>query len=363
MTKSELKREGRTNSRYQRLLYTFIYVDNILITLPSFLILILTILLSTRYCDLHDYYAYYLSYMGYHRMSIEPGYTLLADWFHSIGLPFYVYYAILITITLTLVWLFLMRYARHRLLILLLFLVYPYINYLQQLRSAVGAAIVLTAIGFLISDTLKPTRFIACVVAAALFHSTSVIYLVFLPASRSNINRLRMITWIAFLILPISFSILRPFIIWIISFLPYWASKYTKYLNLTTGIGKAALIDWIIYFIVLLCIEVAIRGEFANLNNRSKILVKLCYTVLLLSLMRAFGNNAYRPALMMLPVMYVAIDNVASSSVYPLRKALLYIALMAFPIVSISVWWGPLFPNMNDRLLNEMWKVWDSIYI
>lgn len=355
-------RGARLRSMTERRTYDILQ-DNVLVLIPSLLTLFAMGFAAIRYCDLHDYYAYYMSYMNYHEMRIEPGYTLLENLFFSQGYPFYVFYGVSIVTVLILTWRFCMRNAQHRLLVVVLFFIYPYINILQQLRSAIGSAIVITALECLLSDEEKPIKYCACIALAMLFHSTSAIYLLFLLAVRCDLRQLRRLARWSFLLVIPSISIIRLVFARIIALMPYWAMKYAKYVTEGSGIGRAALVDWGIFLCMFLVLELAVEGVHDKLRPRDKKLVSICYVILVLSLLRGVGNNTYRLALMMYPVMYVAFDKVASMTEDGLACFIAYAVLILFPVVSLFVWWGPANPSMHMIAMTEMWRVWEFYYI
>lgn len=350
---------GRDKSSRLRIgIRTAFSIDEVL----SFIFLVLLIAISVRYCDLHDYRGYYLSYTLEHKMAIEVGYTALAEYFYYAGFPFYVFYGLIVSISMILMWKFFKDYGKHQFLLLLIFLIYPYINTVQQIRSLLGAAIVMTGLRFILSNDKKVIPFIITVLIAMLFHTTSFVYLIFLWAVNVSYERIKRICTAVLVIgLPILLG-LRIVVNRIFPLIPYFSLKYLKYINEGKLLTRAVIVDWVIFLLIILGTNMALKNQYYALSEKTQGLVKVSYVIFALSILRGLGNNGYRIALMMYPVFYVMMDNVIYEIFNRTTRLILKVILVLFPIVSVLVWWGPPNPPMFEIVKTEMWRVWDIYY-
>ena len=329
----------------------------------SFIYLLVLITISVRYCDLHDYRAYYLSYATDRKMAIEVGYTALANLSYKLGFPFYVFYGMLVSTAVILLWRFFNTYGKSPFLLMFIFTLYPYINCLQQIRSFIGAAIVLMGIKFLLDDEEKTIPYIAITVAAMLFHISSFVYLIFIYAVKSSYERIRRITTILFFTVVPLLSFLRIATNYIFPLIPYFSKKYMKYIYGGSLVTWSSLADWTIFFVILISTSLATRKDYYSFSIRTQKMIKMSYLIYCLTLLRGLGNNGYRIALMVYPVFYVMMENVIYETKNKISKALMKSCLFVFPLISLIIWWGPINPNhMFEIVQTEMWQVWDYYY-
>ena len=318
--------------------------------------------ITVRYCDLNDYRAYYLSYCTNRKMSIEIGYTALESLFFQMGMPFYVYYGILEITGLFLYMRFFRSNCRNAFPILCLMIIFPYINMLQQVRSIIGAAFAVYGTRYLLEEKPRTVPFIVCAGIGTLFHTTTILYLLFLPAVKANYARLRRFTfWLFATALPLM-AVIRLIVARIVSAIPYMAMKYTKLLYTGNIFTKTVLFDWALFFMLFLAVSYVIKTKTTQLSERTGKLINITHVVFCLTLLRGTANNGYRIALMMYPVMYVALYNLMREMTSRRGKGIIRWILILFPIVCLLFWWGPVFPDMFRIVRTEMWRVWDYFY-
>ena len=121
------------------------------------LLLLLFFLFSIYYyCDLTDYHVYYLEYYGLGGHTSEIGYTVLSDLFFNLGFSFRQFYTIYIFTYVIIIYFFsFSNLKKNKLTVILLFIIFPFINTLQQIRSCLGAGIVLIGITYLQKEGVK----------------------------------------------------------------------------------------------------------------------------------------------------------------------------------------------------------------
>ncbi len=331
--------------------------------LVSIIILLIVLALSVRYCDLHDYYAYHFAYnTNYLYWVIEPGYSLLGQFFYKYNAPYYVYYGFLISVTIILIWRFYQKYGKHPVLLLMVFTIYPYINFLQQLRGAFAASLILTALSFLDKDKPSYVKFILTVFVAMFFHATAISYLLFIFAVKLSYKKLRKVTFGVFIFALPLIAFARYLMFNIFPYFTYFQDKYTRYLIDDTFASLSAILDWLIFFTIFLLLQWIIGNSFNTFSQPTQFFIKITYIVFMLSLLRGLGNNGYRIALLMYPAFYVALSNIAYEVRVKLKRKVTFAILFGFAVTSLLIWWGPLFPRMYEIVTTEMWQVWDYYY-
>lgn len=339
-----------------------IQASHFLQNIGSLFLLAVLIVLSVRYCDLHDYRAYYLTYSTENKMEIEIGYLALGEQFSKWGFPFYVFYGFILSFVLISLRLFFKRYSKKPFLLLFVFFIYPYINELQQIRSAFGAAIIFYGMRHLLDGKENIKKYFLYIALASFFHTTSVLYAIFALAVKLNYKTLCRISWFSFIFgIPI-IAFLPTFARFAVSFVPYWAFKYTKWIESSGSIGKAALLDWAIYFLIFVIFYFSVGSDYCRFSYITQKMIKISFTILIMTLLRGVGNSGYRPAMMMLPFFYTTIIRVSLELSNRRKKRILKLLLLTLPVASILIWWGPLFPDMYMRATTEMWRVWDYYY-
>lgn len=328
----------------------------------SFAFLLALICVSVRYCDLHDYKSYFTSYSTSYKMNIEIGYTILEKLFSQMSFPFYIFYGTIISISLFLLWRFFRNNSNNALLMCIVFTIYPYLNVVQQIRSFFAITVVLTGLKFLTSKNVKPIYFVVGVIVASLFHYTSVIYLVFIFILFVNYNAIKRTTIILFCLYgPLIFAI-RGILPLLLSYNSYFSRKYIKYIYTGSVLSKTALVDYALFFLIVIGVTLASRTEFDTYSIKTQRLLKAAYIVFAMSLLRGIGNNSYRIALMAYPIVYVALDRAIAESNKKLSKNIYRTILILFPMVSVVLWWGPFNPDMFEIVKTEMWQVWNYYY-
>lgn len=128
-------------------------------------------------------------YVNYKRMEsfTEIGYNLLVKLFHSFGFgyrPFFVFCSFIELISLF--W-FTKKNCRKSHIAICLFMIYPFVIYLQYIRTLAAVPFILIAIDALINKEKNyiPKYIIFCLIAAS-FHFSSIFFLLYLPISFLN---------------------------------------------------------------------------------------------------------------------------------------------------------------------------------
>lgn len=343
-----------------RVRFSFFSTDNTL----SFWLFVSLLVASYFYCDLHDYSAYYNLYRTGYTMLVEPGYMFLSDFFAGLEVEFYVFYRVLLTFILAVDYWFFMRYGKNKTLLFFAFAFVPYVNVLQQLRSATAMGLVLLGLPCLI-ERKKTYIFCGMVLLGSLFQVTTLFYLLLVVVVRLKISTLRRISYIAFLCGPFWIAGFRLAVLYLFSFFPYLNTKMLQYVNVVKFASKSALLDWVIFMVILLAYDMCVRKYCYLFSDTQMQLIKISYFIICATLLRGMGNNGYRLALMMYPILFVTLSNM----LYEIKKCkhgicyyFLLIMLTIYPIFHFCLWWGPLFPEMYDIVCYEMWQVWSQYY-
>lgn len=320
------------------------------------------LIVSTMYCDLQDYNAYYNDYISYssrgYFSSLEFGYTMLCKLAIALELSFRQFYGILITVILLLIFRFNWKMFRTKFWLLLIFIIYPYINVLQQIRSALGMGIILNALCYLYDPSKKSIKkYLFWVAIATMFHTTSCVYAVFILVFHVSFKRLRTIVITLMLVLPFILLFLRDQAFDFLStqlHLTRLANDIVKGLVL----GKAAIISWMLYFILLCFLLYVTSKRFGDSYSYETMkLVEISLIIIALSSLRFLTDHAYRIAMMALPVVYVTFASIPWENNNRWIKQISYCTVFLFAAVNIFLWWGPLNPDMFRIVTDQMWQV------
>ena len=115
----------------------------------------------------------------------EMGYIWFCRLFHSLGLTFQQFRMIYAFFYMMIVVKTIRQYTNNVNFVLVLFFIFPFLPYVSGLRNTMAAAIVCYSIHFLFERNKKgTTKYIIGILAATLFHYSSLFYLVFLFARR-----------------------------------------------------------------------------------------------------------------------------------------------------------------------------------
>lgn len=328
--------------------------------LKSFLMVILLggiLLLSWRYCDLHDYANYFIFYYNGIRYG-ELLYSILQFVFCSLGFPFFVFYGVLISFVLVVNIRAITKNSTSWFFLFILYLICPYIYALQQIRFAVGSTIVL--IGLLkYIENKKIHIFISYIVIATLFHVVCFFYISILILLKFDFKTLRFIT-ASFLILGLFLiNIIKTILAEIFSGIPF-LTRYS--FQLETFVSKTDLLYYVFFLFVFFLFDFKIAKRYYSFSLKTQTFISLAYCFFIFTVLRGLGNNAYRVYVYFMPVFYLSIINVAKETIDFETKVVGNFILLLVPFFCLLVDWGPWRPEYFERLTNEMWRVWSYFY-
>ena len=318
----------------------------------ALILLCVVVLISAFYKDCHDYSVYKNAYYQNVEMAFEPAYKLFSGVSYKLGIPFEAYYAFLISFVLICVFVFFKKYGNNVLLLFLSFVLYGYLNYIQQLRSACAIAFVLIGTTYLIQNK-KKLYFVLFLCISCLFQKTSLVFLLFFIAVNLRYSTIRLcVLLILICYLPLLF-LGKELLYVIFDFIPI-LNRYLPYIEIDVLISKSAFAGYIITILVFLFYDYLCRAGYFRLTDNCKNVCKLAYVVICMMLLRGLGNNGYRLALMAHPILYLAFDMITYNQA---KNGLRYILLLGYPLCSCIFWFGPWFPVEYNMLLHEMWRM------
>ncbi len=333
-----------------------------------FICILLTWFTAITYCDVSDYGAYYADYYRLMKSgnavltrNYERGFYWAMFLFSRLCLPFEVFYGVYMSIILCLLGIFIDLNAKHKAFIWILCLFYPYLYYLQQIRSAMATMIVIHGLNNLanIKETAikRLIKYIVWCLFASLFQVTSLFYLIFSLVLFIEKNGLKKLVLCLNILVPGTLYFLYPVIVkglkivfrdfWMIDY--YFRSKFTpqKYTFFLIGI-------YLILFCVLLYID---RKDLTTHETSNKCLFyyKLSIIVCALAPISYFSVSAERIMGMAMPVVYVAID-MYSVRFITFKRKIARLACLVFAVFYFGFSIGPWLPQGNDRFFHEMWR-------
>lgn len=115
----------------------------------------------------------------------EPAYTVLMMACRWLGLSFQSFRIVLASIYVPLLYVAVRRLTPYTTYVLALFAIFPLTYFYSVLRGGFAALIIIFGLGYLVSDErFSGWKYIACVVVAMLFHTSSVLFLILLYACK-----------------------------------------------------------------------------------------------------------------------------------------------------------------------------------
>lgn len=332
--------------------------------LVTFLILFFIWIATINYCDVDDYYVYKNEYQiiqsgGFRRQSWELGFDLILKFFVRLGLPFEMFYAVFMSIFLFLMWKFFKYFLQDCPYVWVLFIIIPYIQYLQQIRSAMAMVLVMNLLIYLLNSQdikfIKAIKFSCALLVPFLIHSSSIICITFLLVLFINKGKLKKIIVTLYIFIPILIDKFYPIIVNILK-------QYDAFYRFTAGLGdqiyfaKFSIIFYLLFGALLLLV---LYLDYVSKANDE--IVNKLYTISLIIIL--FGttvfisDSAYRISIMLLPVIFVTIILMARNMKKRVDRIIAYSGILVFNIVIFLFFWGPMNPEMNYRLMNEMWRI------
>lgn len=333
-----------------------------------FICMLLTWFTAITYCDVSDYGAYCADYYRLMKSgsavltrNYERGFYWAMFLFARLHFSFEVFFGVYMSIILYLLGKFINLNAKHKAFIWILCLFYPYLYYLQQIRSAMATMIVIYALNnlanFKETAVKRAIKYILWCLFASLFQITSLFYLMFLLVLFIEKNGLKKLVLCLNVLVPGTLYFLYPVIVeglkilfhdfWMIDY--YFRSKFTpqKYTFFLIGI-------YLILFCVLLYID---RKNLTTQQTSNKCLLyyKLSIIVCALAPISYFSVSAERIMGMAMPVVYIAID-MYSTRFITFKGKIARLACLVFAVFYFVFSVGPWFPQSNYRFFHEMWK-------
>lgn len=331
--------------------------------ISSLLLVGFLLCLAVNYCDAHDYNAYYVRYLDYNSLynrTLEPGYKLLYLLGWKIGLSFQGFYGIYMTLTILLLYRFFSRLCKFRFLLLVLFILCPFLNVLQQIRSALGVAIVLNALPYLYDPEKRSVwKYLLFVILSTLLQVTSACYILLIAALPFSVRKTKNCTLTAMLIFPILFPAMVALIYRILNSLPLFsriAYNITKYGG--GAVGKRTVLDWFVYLCLLISLSYLTKERFlSDYSQVTVVLIKMTMIAIGLSVLRFVADSGYRVALMLAPLIHVTFARIAMETKRKNLKPIAWLSVFAFAFLNWFFAYGPLNPAMYERMTEEMWRV------
>lgn len=332
----------------------------------SFILLAAVWILVITYCDNSDYGTYFADYCRLVKSgravlsrNYEIGFYACMRLSAAFHLPFELFFAVYMSVELYLLWRFIKRYAIHKSFILMACIMFPYIYYIQQIRSSMAVMIVLNGIVFLHEPSAgrNAWKFILSCIAASCFHKTSLFYMVFLLArylSKKSLKRLVLILNAAvpavlYFFYDSMVSVLKIIFhdFWMIDY--YFKRTFTpqKYTFFLSGI-------YLVLFFVLIYMDTQRRSSADSAEY--KLFYKLSLLVCGFALLSYFTVLADRIPGMAVPVVYLTIDMNAREGISRFKKKITKTACLVFAAVYLLFFIGPWNPQSHDRFFYEMWR-------
>lgn len=329
-----------------------------MICLPQFIA-------AVQYCDLTDYSVYYRQYTRIGESLsltylLEPGYLFLNTVFTKLNFSFQMFYGIYICVTLFLIFRYIYRNTNHYHLAALLFGIYPYINYLQQLRSALGAAIICSALLYLKDsrDNLGIVKYTIWVLVASSLQISNIVFLGMIIVKFVSLKQLKTFTGWCFAVVPL--------------LIYYGYEKVYEFIDnikifqrLKHNLPEFRVITKFSLFIIVLFLLLYLFMVYILYNMDQKKVPhiefegKVAFMIVLFSLLICISDNAYRLAALMLPAVYVGLMNMIQCIRNKWKRRCCYLGTIAFASGIFFGMWGPMNPEMYYILTNVMWRVKD----
>lgn len=123
----------------------------------------------------------------------EPAFSLMMLFCSKLGLSFIGFKVVLSSVFTFMLAGIVKRYTNYTAFVLAMFLIFPFPYFASVLRAGIAGLIIVYGIGYLVSGSSKEIKikYLLCVLAAVMFHTSSLFFLVFLLAGKEvNIKRI-----------------------------------------------------------------------------------------------------------------------------------------------------------------------------
>ena len=286
----------------------------------------------------------------------EPGYAVFSGIFAIHHVPFRVFYGIYVLIELFLIYSLFYKCCKNTVSVALLsFAIFPYLHYLDCLRSALGVAMILNVICNLKRSKASIAKFIAVVLFASLFQITNILYiLLVIPVFLSMRNTIRMV----FNIFVISSVFIGPFYriaVVLLKKIPLF-NRVIYNLSDRLSVGLTSRVSVILYMILFITLVEFWRFS-KNRSESTEFWVKEAMIVTSFAVFVYVAAPAYRFSCMAMPIVYVAISKLAQDEKNGKKRIVYYSSSFIFALLIFVLYWGPQNERMYYMLTHVMWKV------
>lgn len=151
--------------------------------IQTFLLLLFMALISAGCYSCSDYGNYYNGYYKLVEQPFEKGFLLLCDLFGKTGMSFELFHGLFYVAFLVVLYMTLRHYTKNRFEILFLYLLYPFMWDIVQMRHAAAFLIMFVAFQYLlVPGWINDVKYAILIGIASMFHTVAVWYFLFLPA-------------------------------------------------------------------------------------------------------------------------------------------------------------------------------------
>ena len=329
----------------------------------SFILFLAIVILSINYRDNMDYAVYYQDYMrqmgqGKITFGFEFLYSLISGLFAINNISFNVFYGCYIALEMLLVYVFFLSMCKkNTIFVMFLFLAFPYIQFLMQIRSALGATIILIAISKLQENTNKKEiiAFVIAVGIASLLQITNVVYALLLFPVIAKAKTVKKAVIGTFLFTLLFFRSIYSLLMRAINAIP--ALNRIRYnLHSDFYISKFSMMYVIFYFALFLLL--IITWKMSNdRTDKNEFLYRISLMITGLSCLTYITEPAYRISCLLLPWIYVTLIQFIMKINTTTTKSIMMCVVALTSLLHLLFMWGPQNERMYYLLTNVCWKI------
>lgn len=344
-----------------------IRVETLLRNIIFYMAILAVFIITYFYCDDADYFVYNREYNSILKTGqtglthiFEPGFTLLMKAGAGLGLPFQTWYFLYMFLALGVYFSVIKKNTKYATTIIVLFVVYPYINAVQQIRSTLATGIVVYALQKIIlkNNISNKIQYTIAILVASSIHVTSIVFLLFLFVANSKTKKLAVFSSITLIIGPILIiSMYRPLCSMIEGISIFQRIVYL--LPAEIEIGKRQIV-YIIEHLLLLLIFIYVYTSYDKYSDslNDRIVQRWCNVSIfsmLLSVLVCFSFHGYRFSMYTIVIVYITLMKLTEHS--RRERFLSKAVLLGYGLVNMYIMWGPMNPEMYYRLTEVMWRV------
>lgn len=284
-------------------------------------------------------YQYIYSLIGHSHayVSTEPGFELLSLLAAKIGLNYNGFLIVYSLLGLILITTTLKKYTNKINLVLILYILYPFLLDIVQIRNFMAMCIILYSTKFLITNNkIDFYKYVIGVILATLFHNSAIFYLIFLLVKIKSKKKI-MITTISVVLIGIIFQTIVPNIIY--NFFP--ENRYDSYFSFNIGIMQKVLL--LIYLLINLLITYYSYKRVNKLNSGneelidfSELVMKINILIMIVFVFLSININFIRLFRNILPLNYILYSNVFKKNTLSLKLSNFIHSLSLFIFIIVS---------------------------